>query len=80
MDSGMISKIEKGKRYAEERDQRIHFQTFEVAVEGDNSTHTVRFKDGVMACDCDFFSSRGRCSHTIAMEYSLEGMFPPSTN
>jgi hypothetical protein len=78
MDSGMISKIEKGKRYAEERDQRIHFQSFSVGVDGDNSTHTVLLKDGKMTCDCDFFTSRGRCSHTIAMEYSLEGMLPPS--
>ncbi len=76
MDSGMISKIEKGKRYAEERDQRIRFQSFEVAVEGDNTTHVVSFREGKMTCDCDFFASRGRCSHTIAMEYSLEGMFP----
>ena len=28
MDSGLISKIEKGKRYAEERDKRIRFKTF----------------------------------------------------
>jgi hypothetical protein len=80
MDSGMISKIEKGKRYAEERDQRIRFQSFEVAVEGDNTTHIVCLKEGKMACDCDFFTSRGRCSHTIAMEYSLEGMLPPATD
>lgn len=78
MDSGMISKIEKGKRYAEERDQRIHFKTFEVAVDGDNTTHTVSLVEGKMSCDCDFFAGRGRCSHTIAMEYSLEGMLPPS--
>lgn len=78
MDSGMISKIEKGKRYAEERGKRIHFQAFEVAVDGDNSTHTVHLAEGKMVCDCDFFSSRGRCSHTIALEYALEDMLPPS--
>jgi len=77
MDSGMISKIEKGKRYAEESSQRIHFQTFQVVVDGDNSSHAVEFKDGKMNCGCDFFSSRGRCSHTIALEYALEGMLPP---
>jgi hypothetical protein len=77
MDSGMISKIEKGKRYAEERGQRIHFQALQVVVDGDNSSHTVHLKDGKMSCDCDFFTSRGRCSHTIALEYLLEGMLPP---
>jgi len=77
MDSGMISKIEKGKRYADERDQRIHFKAFQVVVDGDNSSHTVQLKDEKMICDCDFFASRGRCSHTIALESVLEGVLPP---
>ena len=25
-------------------------------------------------CDCDFFQSRGRCSHTMALEKILEGL------
>ena len=42
MDYGMISKIEKAKRYAEQRD-RIQFLSFEVTFDGDNSPHTVYY-------------------------------------
>lgn len=73
MDYGMIGKIEKAKRYAEERD-RINFTEFTVTFEGENNDHTVEFKDGAWQCDCDFFQTRGVCSHTMALERILEGM------
>lgn len=72
MDYGMIGKIEKAKRYAQQR-ERIHFKSFSVVIEGENNPHEVRF-DGTWHCDCDYFHLRGRCSHTIAMEIVLEGM------
>jgi hypothetical protein len=73
MDYGMIGKIDKAKRYAEERD-RIRFEKLEVTFEGANNPHTVTLLDGVWQCDCDFFQTRGRCSHTMALEIILEGM------
>ncbi len=73
MDYGMIGKIEKAKRYAEQRD-RMRFITFEVAFSGDNSNHTVRQDHGVWSCTCNFFQTRGVCSHTMALERILEGM------
>lgn len=76
MDSGLIGKIEKGKRYAAERGKRIHFQTFTVQFEGDNSGHIVILEKGQIHCDCDFYKTRNRCSHTIALETILEGMLP----
>jgi hypothetical protein len=75
MDYGMIGKIQKAKRYAEQRD-RIHFETLSVTFNGENNPHTVRMSHGDWQCDCDFFMSRGRCSHTIALEIILEGMIP----
>ncbi len=75
MDYGMIGKIEKAKRYAKERN-RIHFSEFSVTMDGENNAHTVHFKDGTWHCDCDFFQTRGRCSHTMALEMILEGMIP----
>jgi len=75
MDYGMIGKIQKAKRYAEERD-RIHFQSFTVTLDGENNPHTVRFENGKWDCDCDFFKTRGRCSHTMALEIILEKMIP----
>lgn len=75
MDDGLIRKITKAKRYAEQRD-RIRIETLTVTFDGDNNPHTVQFKDGAWQCDCDFFQTRARCSHTIALEIILEGMIP----
>jgi hypothetical protein len=75
MDYAMIGKIEKAKRYAEQRD-RIHFESFKVTFDGENNPHTVTMNSGVWQCDCDFFHSRGRCSHTMALEKILEYMLP----
>jgi len=74
MDTGVNGKIEKGKRYAEERDKRIRFQSFLVTVEGDNDRHAVSYEKGLLKCDCGFFQTRHRCSHTIALESVLAGM------
>ncbi len=75
MDYGMIGKIEKAKRYAQERN-RIHFNALTVTFDGDNNPHTVSYDHGTWACDCDFFQTRGRCSHTMAIEMILESMIP----
>lgn len=75
MDNGMIGKIEKAKRYAQEP-QRFHFHSFSVTMDGQNNPHMVEFKDGSWHCDCDFFQNRGRCSHTMALEILLEKMMP----
>ncbi|MCS6906287.1 MAG: hypothetical protein RML93_00220 [Anaerolineales bacterium] len=77
MDYGMIGKIEKAKRYAEQR-ERIRFESLTVTFEGENNLHSVRLEKGAWHCDCDFFQSRGRCSHTMALEMILEGMLPQS--
>jgi len=39
----MIGKIDKAKRYAEER-ERISFKKFEVTFRGDNNLHTTRLR------------------------------------
>ncbi|MFQ6000871.1 MAG: SWIM zinc finger family protein [Anaerolineae bacterium] len=75
MDSGMIGKIQKSKRYAEER-HRIRFDEFKVTLEGDHATHLVSFQGGKWSCDCGFFARRGVCSHTMALERVLREMLP----
>ena len=75
MDYGMIGKIDKAKRYAEQRD-RIRIDSLRVTFEGRNNPHTVYLEDGEWQCDCDFFKTRGRCSHTMALEIILEDMIP----
>jgi hypothetical protein len=75
MDYGMIGKIEKAKRYAEER-QRFRFDQFSVTFSGDNNPHKITFDHGVFHCDCEFFVLHQRCSHTMALERVLDQMLP----
>ncbi|MBM3151079.1 MAG: hypothetical protein FJZ96_02550 [Chloroflexi bacterium] len=75
MDSGMIGKIEKAKRYAKER-HRFHFESFSVSIDGENNNHRVGYKDNKWTCDCDFFRSHSVCTHTMALEEILQGMIP----
>ena len=74
MDYGMIGKIEKAKIYAEERADRIKFESMQVRINGDNNAHIVKYDGGRWQCDCDFFRTRNVCSHTMAMERILENM------
>ena len=76
MDSGMIGKIQKSKRYAEEP-ERIRFEQFRVTFQGTNSRHKVAYSEGSWSCTCNFFAGRGVCSHTMAMERLLGVMLPP---
>jgi hypothetical protein len=75
MDSGMIGKIEKAIRYAQERD-RFQFQQFTVEVRGTHNTHSVSFDGGKLVCTCEFYGTHGMCSHTIAIEKVLGEMLP----
>ena len=77
MDYGMIGKIDKAKRYAEQR-ERIQFESLTVTFNGENNPHSVTLDNGVWQCDCDFFQTRERCSHTMALEIVLEDMLPES--
>lgn len=76
MDSAMIGKIQKAKQYAEEP-ERILFSEFKVTIAGDHNSHAVSYNAGDWKCDCDFFLTRGVCSHTMTMERVLNGMLRP---
>jgi hypothetical protein len=73
MDSGMIGKIEKAKRYAEEP-ARFQFNKFDMTFRGDNNDHAVGFADGRFHCDCEFFMTHERCGHTMALEILFKEM------
>ncbi len=70
MDTGMIGKIQKSKQYASER-ERIKINSLSVTFQGRNNEHQVSFQDGKWICDCGFFQTRERCSHTMALERIL---------
>lgn len=75
MNSSLIGKIEKAKRYAQEPD-RINFTGFTAEFRGDNNSYLVSYKEGIWNCTCSFFSQRGICSHTMALQRLLAGMVP----
>ena len=73
MNSGMIGKVEKAHRYAEQR-HRFQFTELRVHVKGDNSDHEASFADGQWRCTCEFFEHHDTCAHSMALELLLEGM------
>jgi len=73
MDYGLIGKMEKAKRYAEDR-TRFSFNKFELTFQGDNNEHEVSYDDGAFQCDCEFFLTHQRCGHTMALEILLKDM------
>ena len=73
MDYGMIGKLEKAKRYAEDH-TRFRFNKFELTFHGDNNEHKVKYENGAFQCDCEFFITHQRCGHTMALEILLKGM------
>lgn len=76
MQSSIIGKIEKAKRYAAEP-ERIRVEGFSVTIQGDNRDHHVEFGEDTWSCTCGFFSEWSICSHTMAIERLLVGLVPP---
>ena len=75
MNSSLIGKIEKAKRYAEERD-RIRFTDLSVTFHGEHNDYAVECVDGSWRCSCNFFAGWGTCSHTMALQRILGEMAP----
>ncbi|MSQ26625.1 MAG: hypothetical protein EXR51_00575 [Dehalococcoidia bacterium] len=75
MQSSLIGKIEKAKRYAQEPG-RITIDSLASTFRGENDTHNVSLAAGHWHCTCDFFAERDVCSHTLALEKILRDMLP----
>ncbi len=75
MQSSLIGKVEKAKRYAQEPD-RITFVDFTIKFRGDNDDHTVTLRDNRWHCTCHYFSQWGLCAHTMTLERVYAGMLP----
>ena len=75
MQSSLIGKIEKAGRYAQESD-RVTFSHLEVKFRGEHSNYTVSYREGGWHCSCQYFSTWGLCSHTMALEKMLADMLP----
>ena len=75
MQSSLIGKVEKAKRYAQET-ERITFSELSVKFRGENDSYITEYKEGKWYCSCHFFSSWGLCSHTMALQRILSNMLP----
>jgi hypothetical protein len=75
MQSSLIGKIEKAKRYSREP-ERITFQHLAVDFKGDNNSYKVTCENSKWSCNCNFFSQTGTCSHIMALQRILEDMLP----
>ena len=77
MNSSLIGKIDKAKRYANEERHRIQFEDIRVRFDGANGEHEVTLNANLWHCSCDFFAGWGLCSHTMALERILDVMLSP---
>ncbi len=75
MQSSLIGKIEKAKRYAQETD-RVTFAELSVKFRGEHNDYETEYKNGKWYCSCHFFSIWQTCSHTMALERMLGNMLP----
>ena len=73
MDSSLIGKIDKARKYAEERD-RVTITSLKATFQGNHNAHEVAFDSGSWHCGCHFFTARSVCSHTMALQRILEDM------
>jgi predicted nucleic acid-binding Zn finger protein len=75
MQSSLIGKIEKAKRYAQEK-ERVTFSELSVKFHGENDDYIIEYHDSQWHCSCHFFSTWKQCSHTMALEKILGNMLP----
>ena len=73
MDSSIIGKIDKARRYAEEK-ERVNITRFSATFQGNHNNYGVSFDSGSWQCECHFFATRAVCSHTMALQRMLENM------
>lgn len=76
MQSDLINKIDKARRYAEEP-ERISLSNIQATFRGGND-HEVILQDGAWQCDCHFFSRWQTCSHIMALQRVLSPMLSPT--
>ena len=73
MHSSIISRIEKARTYAEEK-ERVNITTLNATFRGNHSKYELSLDEDGWHCSCTSFGVRAMCSHTMAVERMLEGM------
>lgn len=75
MNSSLIGKILKAKRYEQEPD-RVVFQSLKATFKGEHDTYEVSLDGEDWHCSCNFFGGWHTCSHVMAMQRMLAPMLP----
>ncbi|MGA2367966.1 MAG: hypothetical protein ABSF74_05285 [Dehalococcoidia bacterium] len=75
MQSSLIGKIEKAKRYAEEP-ERVAISDFTAEFRGENDSHILGLSGGKWHCNCHFFIQWGECVHIMTLQRLLGKMLP----
>ncbi len=78
MNSSYIGKVDKARKYAEEKN-RVSITTFKATFHGNHGTYEVTFDAGSWDCQCHFFAGRGACSHTMALQRILNEVLARET-
>lgn len=73
MNSSLISKVEKSRRYADEP-ERVRFKSFEATFEGENGEHTVSMTGTEFNDSSHSFQTQGTSSHIMALQKILAPM------
>jgi hypothetical protein len=67
MDYGMIGKIEKAKRYAQQP-ERITFLSLTADFTGDNNAYRISLGPEGWDCSCPGFRAHGICPHVMTLD------------
>lgn len=73
MQSSLIGKIEKAKRYAEQKN-RVKIKEIRLDFQGEHDIYQVTLSANKWTCTCSFYNNWGLCSHTMAMQRMLSDM------
>lgn len=75
MNSSMIGKIDKARRYALEP-ERLQIGALVATFRGGHDEYELTLADGAWRCSCHFFAAHGPCAHIMAAQRILAAMLP----
>ena len=75
MNSSIIGKIDKARRYALEP-ERVQLQALVATFRGGHDNHELTLEASSWRCDCHFFETHATCAHVIAAQRILALMLP----
>lgn len=75
MNSSIIGKIEKARRYAFEP-ERFQLNTLVASFRGGHDRYELALADGTWRCSCHFFEAHATCAHIMATQRLLATMLP----